>query len=150
MSKPIPDGYHTVTPYLIVEKAAEVIAFAERAFGAQVICKMVNPDGTIGHSEIRIGDSVIMLGGAKDQWKAMPAMIHLYLPDVDAVHARALAAGAAEVSPVKDQFYGDRSGGVKDVAGNVWWIATHTEDVSEEEMKRRLSAASAKQSQAGS
>jgi PhnB protein len=134
--KPIPEGYHTVTPYLIVEKAAEVIEFMKRAFGAQVTFQMPGPDGSIGHSEIRVGDSMIMLSSAREQWKAMPTMIHLYVEDCDAVYAKAVEAGAETVMPLADQFYGDRSGGVKDVAGNLWWIATHKKDISEEEMKR--------------
>jgi PhnB protein len=134
--RPIPEGYHTVTPYLIVEKAAEVIEFMKRAFGAQVTFQMPGPDGSIGHSEIRVGDSMIMLSSAREQWKAMPTMIHLYVEDCDAVYAKAVEAGAETVMPLADQFYGDRSGGVKDVAGNLWWIATHKKDISEEEMKR--------------
>jgi PhnB protein len=97
---------------------------------------MPGPDGSIGHSEIRVGDSMIMLSSAREQWKAMPTMIHLYVEDCDAVYAKAVEAGAETVMPLADQFYGDRSGGVKDVAGNLWWIATHKKDISEEEMKR--------------
>jgi uncharacterized glyoxalase superfamily protein PhnB len=134
--KPIPEGFRTVTPYLICERAAEVIEFVKRAFGAQVVFQMKNPDGSIGHSELRIGDSMIMLSSAREQWKAMPTMIHLYVDNVDAWYAKAIDAGAESVMPVADQFYGDRSGGVKDVAGNYWWMATHVKDVSEEEMKR--------------
>jgi uncharacterized glyoxalase superfamily protein PhnB len=134
--KPIPEGFHTVTPYLIVDRAAEVIEFAKRAFGAQVTFQMINKDGSIGHSELRIGDSMIMLSSARDQWKAMPAMIHLYVDNSDAWYAKAIEAGAESVMPIADQFYGDRSGGVKDAAGNYWWIATHVKDISEEEMKR--------------
>ncbi|HJZ98820.1 MAG TPA: VOC family protein [Candidatus Solibacter sp.] len=134
--KPIPEGFRTVTPYLICERAEEVIEFVKRAFGAQVVFQMKNPDGSIGHSEIRIGDSMIMLSSAREQWKAMPTMIHLYVDNVDAWYAKAIEAGAESVMPVADQFYGDRSGGVKDVAGNYWWMATHVKDVSEEEMKR--------------
>jgi PhnB protein len=134
--KPIPEGYHTVTPYLIVEKAPEVIEFVKRAFGAQVTFQMLNPDGSIGHSELRIGDSMIMLSSARPQWPALPTMVHLYVEDCDALYAKAIEAGATAVMPIADQFYGDRSGGVKDVAGNYWWIATHVKDVSEEEMKR--------------
>ena len=134
--KPIPEGFRTVTPYLICDRAAEVIDFLKRAFGAQVSFQMMNPDGSIGHSEIRIGDSMIMLSSAREQWKAMPAMIHMYVDNVDAWYAKAIEAGAETVMPVADQFYGDRSGGVKDIAGNYWWMATHVKDISEEEMKR--------------
>ena len=134
--KPIPEGYHTVTPYLIVDKAQEVIEFMKRAFGAQLVFQMANPDGSIGHSELRVGDSMIMLSSEREQWKAMPTMVHLYVEDCDAVFAKAVEAGAEVLMPVADQFYGDRSGGVKDVAGNYWWIATHVKDVSAEEIKR--------------
>ena len=102
---------------------------------------MLQPDGSIGHTEMRIGDSMVMLGEARDQWKAMPTTLYLYLENVDAVYARALAAGATPVSEPKNQFYGDRSGAVQDMCGNFWWMATHVEDVSEEEMKRRMDAA---------
>jgi PhnB protein len=139
--KPIPEGYHSVTPYLIVDKATQVIEFLERTFGAQVLMKMENRDGSIGHSELRVGDSVIMLAGARAEWKAMPTMIHVYVEDADAVYAKALEAGATAVQEMRDQFYGDRSGGVKDVSGNLWWIATHKEDLSVEELTRRHEAA---------
>jgi PhnB protein len=138
--KPIPEGYRTVTPYLIVTRAPEVIDFMKRAFGAQLLFQMANPDGSIGHSELRVGDSMIMLSSGREQWKPMPTMIHLYVEDCDAVFAKAVEAGAEVVMPLADQFYGDRSGGVKDVAGNYWWIATHVKDVSEEEMKRHAQA----------
>jgi uncharacterized glyoxalase superfamily protein PhnB len=138
--KPIPEGYRTVTPYLIVDKAPEVIEFLKRAFGAEVTFQMANPDGTIGHSELRIVDSMIMLSSARDKWKAMPTTIHLYVEDCDAVFAKAIEAGAESVQPIADQFYGDRSGGVKDVSGNYWWISTHKKDVSMEEMKRHTAA----------
>lgn len=139
--KPIPEGYHSVTPYLIVEKAAELIDFVQKAFGAQVLMKMMQPDGSVGHTEVRIGDSVVMIAGARDQWKAMPTMIYLYVPDSDAVYAKALEAGATSVQPMQDQFYGDRSGGVKDMSGNFWYIATHKEDMSDAELQRRHEAA---------
>jgi PhnB protein len=138
--KPIPEGYRTVTPYLIVTRAPEVIDFMKRAFGAQLLFQMANPDGSIGHSELRVGDSMIMLSSGREQWKPMPTMVHLYVEDCDAVFAKAVEAGAEVVMPLADQFYGDRSGGVKDVAGNYWWIATHVKDVSEEEMKRHAQA----------
>ena len=138
---PIPEGYHTVTPYLVVQGAGKLIDFMKAAFGAQEIVRMLQPDGSIGHTEMRIGDSMVMLGEARDQWKAMPTTLYLYLENVDAVYARALAAGATPVSEPKNQFYGDRSGAVQDMCGNFWWMATHVEDVSEEEMKRRMDAA---------
>jgi uncharacterized glyoxalase superfamily protein PhnB len=124
-----------------VQGAGKLIDFMKAAFGAQEIVRMLQPDGSIGHTEMRIGDSMVMLGEARDQWKAMPTTLYLYLENVDAVYARALAAGATPVSEPKNQFYGDRSGAVQDMCGNFWWMATHVEDVSEEEMKRRMDAA---------
>jgi PhnB protein len=134
---PIPEGYHSVTPYLTVSDPGALIDFVKQAFGAEEILRMERADGSIGHAEVRIGDSVVMLGGANEQWGAMPGMVHLYLEDVDAAYQRALEAGAESVQEVADQFYGDRSGGVRDRLGNVWWIATHVEDVPEDEMARR-------------
>ena len=139
--KAVPEGYHTVTPYLVVQGAGKLIDFMKAAFGAQEIVLMPMPDGSIGHAELRIGNSMIMIGEARDQWKAMPTSLYLYLEDVDAVYARALAAGATAISEPKNQFYGDRSGAVLDLCGNFWWMATHVEDVSDEEMKRRMAAA---------
>jgi PhnB protein len=138
--KPIPEGYHSVTPYLVVDRAAELIDFVQKAFGAEVLMKMMQPDGLVGHTEVRIGDSMVMISSAREQWKAMPTMIYLYVPDADAVYAKALAAGAVSVQAMQDQYYGDRSGGVKDVSGNLWYIATHKEDVSGEEIERRREA----------
>jgi PhnB protein len=137
---PIPDGYHTVTPYLIVPDGAATIEFLKNAFGAIETFRMPGPDGAVVHAEVRIGDSMVMLGQASAEHKAMPCMIHLYVPDVDVVYDRALKAGAVSVRPLADQFYGDRAGGVQDAAGNIWYIGTHVEDVSPEEMERRASA----------
>ena len=139
--KPIPEGYHSVTPYLVVQGAGKLIDFMKAAFGAQEMFRMPMPDGSIGHAELRIGNSMVMLGEANEQFKAMPTCLQLYLEDVDAVYARAVAAGGTPVSEPANQFYGDRRGGVQDMCGNSWWIATHIEDVSEEEMKRRMEAA---------
>ena len=139
--KTIPEGYHSVTPYLIVDQAAELIEFVQKAFGAEVLMKMTQPDGSVGHTEVRIGDSVVMISSARDQWKAMPTMLYLYVADADAVYGKALEAGATSVQPMQDQFYGDRSGGVRDVSGNYWYIATHQEDMSEAELQRRKEAA---------
>ena len=139
--KPIPEGYHSVTPYLVVQGAGKLIDFMKAAFDAQETVRMSMPDGSIGHAEMRIGNSMVMIGEVRDQWKSMPTSLYLYLEDVDAVYARALAAGATAISEPKNQFYGDRSGAVQDMCGNFWWVATHVEDVSEEEMKRRMDAA---------
>jgi len=136
--KPIPDGYHTVTPYLTVQGVAQLLEFVTKAFGAEVKFKMPGPGGKIMHAEFRVGDSMVMTGEARDECPATPGVLHLYVPDADAVFQKAVAAGAEVVRPVADQFYGDRSGGVKDACGNTWWISTHIEDVSMEEMKARM------------
>jgi uncharacterized glyoxalase superfamily protein PhnB len=139
--KPIPDGYHSVTPYLVVEGAAKVIEFAKQAFGAEELHRMNAPDGKILHAEIKIGDSRVMLGDAQGPWKPMPTTLYLYVPDVDAVYKRAVAAGGASEQEPADQFYGDRTSGVRDPAGNRWFIATHIEEVAPDEMARRAQAA---------
>ncbi len=145
--KPIPDGYHSVTPYLLVEGAQSLIDFMKEAFGATERFRMEAPGGKIGHAELEIGDSVIMLADAStsDQGTPMPAMINLYVEDVDKTYQQALEGGATSVREVANQFYGDRNGGVRDPYGNVWWIATHVEDVSPEEMERRSQEFTAKQ-----
>jgi uncharacterized glyoxalase superfamily protein PhnB len=139
--KPIPDGYHTITPYLTVQGAPKLLDFLKQAFAAQEIERMTRPDGTIGHAEVRIGDSVVMMSEACNEWKPMPSAMYLYVNDVDAVYQRALQAGAISTMEPMDQFYGDRSAGVKDPSGNQWWIAAHKEDVPPEELKRRAAAA---------
>ena len=148
--KPIPEGYHTVTPYLIVAGAAAALEFYKKAFGATESMRMTGPGGKIGHAEIRIGDSHVMLADEVPEmgyrgprsFGGSPVTILLYVEDVDATVDRAVAAGGKLVRPVKDQFYGDRSGGVEDPFGHVWYVATHIEDVSSEEMKNRAAAAS--------
>ena len=135
--QPIPDGYHTVTPYLIVEGGQAVLDFIVKAFEGRLKSRMDKDDGTIGHAEVAIGDSLVMLGDAGERWPAMPAALHLYVEDCDATYRRALDAGAASVQEPEDQFYGDRMAGVRDGAGNMRWIATHVEAVDEEEMARR-------------
>jgi PhnB protein len=139
--KPIPDGYHTVTPVLVVEGAGRLIEFMTSAFGARERMRMPMPDGTVAHAEVEIGDSPLMVADATAEFPAGHAMVHLYVEDTDAVYARAVEAGAATVRPPEDQFYGDRSATVRDPFGNQWSIATHVEDVSEEELQRRLAAA---------
>jgi PhnB protein len=143
--KSIPEGYHTVTPYLVVKNAAEAIEFYKRAFGASELLRMDGPDGKVGHAEIRIGDSPVMLAdeypdmGFRSPQSLGGAAVSLmvYVENVDEVFQRAVAAGAKELRPVKDQFYGDRSGTVEDPFGHVWTVSTHVEDVSHEEMRRR-------------
>lgn len=136
--KPIPDGYHSITPYLVVNGAAKVLDFVKQAFGATEILRMPGPKGTIGHAEVRIGDSIVMMADAGSEHPAQPSMLMLYVPNVDEVFKRALAAGAKSEREPADQFYGDRAGGVIDSAGNRWYIATHIEDVPPEEIERRL------------
>jgi PhnB protein len=138
--KPIPEGYHTITAYMVVSGAAKLIDFMKRAFdGKETVCHR-KPDGTIGHAEVKVGDSMMMLGEASEPWKPMPCAIYMYVPDTDAVYKRALQAGATSIMEPANQFYGDRNAGVKDPCGNLWWIATHVEDVSPEELNRRAEA----------
>jgi PhnB protein len=127
--KPIPEGYHTVTPYLVVKGAAQLIDFLKQAFDAEEIQRMALPNGTISHAEVRIGDSVVMLGEAQGEYPSMPAMLHLYVEDVDTVYQRVLGAGATSLREPVNEFYGDRIGGVRDSFGNQWWIATHMESL---------------------
>lgn len=145
---PIPESYHSVTPYLIVDGAAEAIDFYRRAFNAQEKLRLLRPGDKITHAEITIGNSVVMLSDELPEmgYRCPPALggspvsLHIYLPDVDAVFAQAIAAGATEVRPVADQFYGDRSGTLQDPFGHTWTISTHIEDVPQEEVERRLAA----------
>jgi len=137
--KPIPDGYHTVTPYLIVRGASDLIDFAKGAFGAEEMFRMPGPDGTIGHAEMKIGDSVVMLADAGPDNPPRPANLLLYVEDCDASYRKALAAGGSSEREPSDQFYGDRSAGVW-ACGILWWMHTHIEDVSPEEMEKRVAA----------
>ena len=139
--KAIPDGYPTVTPYLMVTDAAKFIAFMSTVFAAKTTEQLMRPDGKIGHTELRIGDSMIMLSEASDTHAATPVMLHFYVEDVDAVFDRAVRAGGTVVQKPTHQFYGDRSGGVKEPCGNTIWIATHVEDVGPEELKKRAAEA---------
>lgn len=147
-AKTIPEGYERATPYLCIKEAARAIEFYKRAFGATETMRLAQPDGRIGHAEIRIGGAPIMLA---DEFPEMgfrspqslggsPVVIHLYVDDVDALASQAVAAGAKVLRPVADQFYGDRSGTLTDPFGHVWTIATHTEDVSTEEIRKRAAA----------
>jgi PhnB protein len=146
----VPEGYHTATPYLIMDDAARAIDFYKRAFGANELLRYDAPGGKIGHAEVKVGDSVIMLA---DEYPDMgyrspkaiggtPVSIMLYIDDVDAQFKQAVAAGATALRPVADQFYGDRSGTLEDPFGHVWTLATHVEDLSHEEILRRAEAAS--------
>jgi PhnB protein len=147
-ANPIPEGYHSVTPYLCVDGAARAIEFYKEAFGATEVMRMEAPGGKIGHAEIKIGDSVIMLADEHPELNfrspqtigGTSAHFMIYVEDVDARVERAVAAGARLTRPVKDQFYGDRTGGVEDPFGHHWYIATHIEDLSPEEIRRRMDA----------
>ena len=140
--KAVPKGYHTVTPYMIVDGAQAVIDFLEAAFGAEVICVTYGPvdaDGkrTIGNAEVRVGTSMAMLADARPGVAAQKIMLYLYCDDVDATHAQALKAGGAEIMSPTDMFYGDRHGGITDPSGNSWYIASRIEDVEQGELQRR-------------
>ncbi len=137
--KPIPDGFYTVTPYLTVADAEAQIDFLKKAFGGEEKFRHNDDKGKVSHAEVRVGNSMLMIGQARDQWKPMPSMFYLYVEDVDAVYKRALAAGGKSLRELTNEAYGDRSGGVEDSQGNQWWVATHIEDVSPEEIQRRYS-----------
>ena len=147
--KPIPDGYHTLTPYLCLQDAKQAIDFYKKAFGARELMRLDAPGGKIGHAEIKIGDSIIMMA---DEFPGMDFLspltrggttvnLHLYVKKVDEMVDGAVKAGAKLLRPVKDQFYGDRTGCVQDPFGHVWYLATHTEDLSKAELRKRADAA---------
>lgn len=138
----IPDGFHTVTPYLTVEGADRLLAFLKAAFDAEEVLCMKRSDGTINHAAVRIGDSMIELADAKADWAPMPGAIHLYVQDADATYQRSLQAGATSLQEPADMYYGERGAAVKDPVGNHWYIATRTEDLSPEELAEREVAAS--------
>ena len=148
--KPIPEGYHSVTPYLFIRGAARAIDFYKNVFGAKEKMRMPGPDGKIGHAELQIGDSVVMLADENPQSQAKSPetvggatnSLLLYLENVDSVFEKAVKAGAKSLKPVADQFYGDRMGTILDPFGQMWSVATHVEDVSPEEMQRRMAKAS--------
>lgn len=142
----IPEGYSSVTPYLVIKGAAQAIEYYKKVFGANVVVRMDGPEGKVGHAELQIGNSRIMLADENPQMGATsattignsPVSLYLYIPDVDKVVDRAVAEGAKIIKPVQDQFYGDRSGFIQDPFGHFWGIATHVEDVSPQEMKERM------------
>lgn len=140
MVQAIPDTYGSVTPYLVVDGAEDLMTFLQEAFGATIRGGdvMRGPDGKIGHAEVQIGDSVVMLADVPPDGEATRSMLNLYVEDCDATFEKALAAGAETARPLEDQFYGDRSGGVRDKWGNQYYVSTHIEDVSPEEMERRV------------
>lgn len=140
-AKPVPEGYHSVTPYIIVPEVAKLIDFTKQVFGATEKQRFTRPDGTVAHAEIKIGDSPVMLGEPQGSVNAMPATLYVYVADTDATYQRAMKAGARSLREPRNEIYGDRTAGVEDRLGNQWWIGTHVEDVSPEEMQRRMSAA---------
>ncbi len=144
--KPIPEGQHSITPYLAINDAAKAIEFYKKAFDAVEMFRLDAPGGRVGHAELKIGDSSVMLGDPCDMEGGLTASqklagaavgLHLYVEDCDKVYAQALAAGATQVYEVKDQFYGDRSGTLKDPFGNLWFVSTHKEDLTPEEIRDR-------------
>lgn len=153
MSKvpPVPEGYHSLTPYLVVKGAAQAIDYYKNIFGATEVFRMDQPDGKVAHAELKIGDSHIMLADENPSMGqghtsaaslgASPVSLYLYIPDVDNVVERAVAAGAKILRPVQDQFYGDRSGFIQDPFGHLWGIATHIEDVAPQEIEERAKKA---------
>ncbi|HEX8695237.1 MAG TPA: VOC family protein [Longimicrobium sp.] len=141
MPSHIPEGFHTVTPYLVVPGVARLIDFLREAFGAEELGRYAAPDGRIMHALVRIGDAMVEMGEPSEQWGPMPGNLHLYVEDADAVYARALQAGATSLSEPDLKPYGDREAGVRDPSGNNWFIATRQEQVSPEEFERRTAAA---------
>ena len=149
MVNPIPDGYPRVTPYLIVNGAAAAIDFYKSVLGATERMRMAGPDGKLGHAELEIGDSVIMLADEHPEMNAVgpktvggtPVFLHVYVEDADSVFERAVEAGAEPLQPVEDKFYGDRSGGFEDPFGHHWNVATHVEDIPPDEMSKRAAEA---------
>lgn len=132
-----PDNYHTIDPYLPIKGAAEFIDFLKKTFDAKEDFRVPNPDGTIGHAEVRIGDSVLLMFDSKDAWPTTPAFLRIYVKDADATFKRAVETGAEPITEVMDSFFGERGGRVKDPLGNIWWIVTRVEDLEDTEKGRR-------------
>ena len=135
-----PEGYHTVTPYLVVQDVEALITFLKAAFDAEETERVPNSDGTTKHAEVRIGDSVVMMGMARGK-PSVPGMLYVYTEEVDTAYSRALKAGGESIAQPENQFYGDRTAGVTDNQGNIWYIATRVENLSEEEIQKRALAA---------
>lgn len=135
--QPIPEGYHTITPFILVNGANELIEFIKEAFNGVVTYMMKLDEGVVRHSTVKIGDSLVMVADGSRRNESVSAMLHLFVEDVDAVYKQALEAGGTSIRKPKDEFYGDRTAGIEDNWGNQWWIATHIEDVSDDEIKKR-------------
>ena len=133
------EGYTTVTPWIISRDTSGLIDYLEQAFDAKELTRVLNPDGTIGHAEVRIGDAIVMMFDAKPHWPPTPAFMRVYVEDADAVQRDAIAAGGTSITEVTHLFFGDRVGRVLDPFGNLWWIQEHVEDLTQEEMEERLS-----------
>jgi uncharacterized glyoxalase superfamily protein PhnB len=138
-----PDGYHNVTPYAVVTDANRLIDFLKTVFGGEETVRLDGPDGKVGHAEIKIGDSLVMLSDVGPENSAFPAMLHIYVDDCDATYRKALEAGSSSLREPTNEFYGDRISAVTDSLGNQFWIAAHVEDVSEEDMAHRAQAVAA-------
>jgi len=135
--KPIRDGFHAVTPYLFAEDAGRLIKFISAAFGGKVTFRKERPDGSIVHAEMLVGNSMLMLADPSGEFRPMPTSIYLYVTDCDAAYKAALSSGGVSIFPIMTLPSGERYGGVKDPCGNIWWVATHVEDVTPEEEERR-------------
>ena len=140
--KTVPEGYHSVNSFLIVEGAEKLIQFLKQTFDGKVEESVKGPDGRIAHAELTIGDSIIMMADATPKYASTSVHLYVYLEDVDLTFKRAIDLGGAPVQEPADQFYGDRTAGIKDPTGNYWWIAQRVEDVSPEELGRRMKARS--------
>ncbi|MEV0700795.1 VOC family protein [Saccharopolyspora sp. NPDC050389] len=136
-ARPVPEGYGTVTPWIIARDSAALIDFLKGAFDAEELARVVMPGGSIGHAEVRIGDSVVMMFDSRPEWPETPAFLRLYVPDCDATFRQAVAAGATPVTEVTYLSFGDRVGRVRDPFGNLWWLQTRVEDLPVEELARR-------------
>jgi uncharacterized glyoxalase superfamily protein PhnB len=136
-TKPIPEGFHAITPYLFAQGASRLIEFISAALKGELISQQQRPNGAIMHATMRIGDSMLMLADPTSEFGPMPASIYLYVADCDAVYQRALSSGGVSVFPIMTLPSGERYGGVKDPCGNIWWVATHVEDVPPDESERR-------------
>jgi PhnB protein len=138
---PVPQGYPRLSPYLVVDDPDVAIRFMREVLGGEEVRRSMDANGRVMHAEIRVADTLVMVGGASEQWPVIPGALHVYLEDVDAAYARALAVGATSLTPPTLQPYGDRSAYVRDAAGTTWFLSTHVEDVSDEEIRRRMAAA---------